>query len=312
MVLNDKTSSGDIIGRVLLIDEDNKYIFNQRSQRIVIDNKFDPIYIYYLLNSNQRNKIFKLSQGNTQIYVNWKTIKDLCYQIPSKEEQVKIGNLFKNLDKKLEIEKEKQNKLTNFKKSMLDDMFPKEGEKVPKIRFEGFDDEWGNTELKNILKSERKGKAQMAFLKPGKNLYLDADTLNGNNTFFCDSIPDVNKNDILILWDGSKAGTVYSNVEGVLGSTLKALSLIDSINSYYIYSFLYSKKESIFNYYRTPNIPHVVKDFTSIFKIPIPSKEEQALIGNFFKNLDEKIELTEKRIKKIEKFKKAMLEKMFV
>lgn len=43
-----------------------------------------------------------------------------------------------------------------------------------------------------------------------------------------------------------------------------------------------------------------------------PSPEEQVLIGNFFKNLDEKIELSEKKITKIENFKKAMLEKMFV
>ena len=46
--------------------------------------------------------------------------------------------------------------------------------------------------------------------------------------------------------------------------------------------------------------------------VSLPSIEEQSLIGNFFKNLDEKIALSEKKIAKIENFKKAMLEKMFV
>ena len=93
MILNDKTTSGNIIGRVLLIEESGIYVYNQRTERIEINlDEYDPVFLYEMLNApNIREKIIKQAQGNTQIYVNWTTISLLEYMIPSKEEQVKIG-----------------------------------------------------------------------------------------------------------------------------------------------------------------------------------------------------------------------------
>lgn len=48
MVLNDKTPNGNIIGRVILIDEDNKYVYNQRSQRIIVKNKFNSNFLFFI------------------------------------------------------------------------------------------------------------------------------------------------------------------------------------------------------------------------------------------------------------------------
>ena len=101
MILNDKTASGNIIGRVLLIEDDDTYVYNQRTQRIIVnENLFSPPFLYQLLNAeNIREKIFNASQGNTQIYVNWSSIKEISYRIPkSLEEQTAIGNFFKQLD----------------------------------------------------------------------------------------------------------------------------------------------------------------------------------------------------------------------
>lgn len=93
MILNDKTTSGNIIGRVLLIEESGIYVYNQRTERIETNtDEYDPVFLYEMLNApNIREKIIKQAQGNTQIYVNWTAISLLDYMIPSKEEQVKIG-----------------------------------------------------------------------------------------------------------------------------------------------------------------------------------------------------------------------------
>ena len=101
MILNDKTSSGNIIGRVLLVDKDNTYVYNQRTERIEINkSKFLPEYLYQLLNSdNIREKIICASQGNTQIYVNWTIIREFTYKITTDiEEQGKIARFFISLD----------------------------------------------------------------------------------------------------------------------------------------------------------------------------------------------------------------------
>lgn len=126
MILNDKTSSGNIIGRVLLIDEDDSYVYNQRTERIeVYKNKFDSEFLYQFLNAdNIRQKIIRASQGNTQIYVNWTTICEISYIIPKlKSEQQKIGNLFKQLDELITLYKREYENYQKLKTALLQQMF---------------------------------------------------------------------------------------------------------------------------------------------------------------------------------------------
>lgn len=101
MILNDKTSSGKIIGRVLLIDADDAYVYNQRTERIEVNhNCYVSEFLYHLLNAdNIRAKIIRTAQGNTQIYVNWNVIKNFTYDIPINIcEQIVIGDCFSKLD----------------------------------------------------------------------------------------------------------------------------------------------------------------------------------------------------------------------
>ena len=125
MILNDKTTSGNIIGRVLLIEESGIYVYNQRTERIEINvNEYDPVFLYEMLNApNIREKIIKQAQGNTQIYVNWPTISLLDYMIPLKEEQVKIGECLHNLSNLITLHQRKLEKLKILKKACLEKMF---------------------------------------------------------------------------------------------------------------------------------------------------------------------------------------------
>lgn len=94
--------------------------------------------------------------------------------------------------------------------------------KVPELRFAGFSDDWEERKLKDVVEKQIKGKAQFEKLEQGDVEYLDASRLNGGKAILTNGIKDVTLDDILILWDGSNAGTVYHGFEGVLGSTLKA------------------------------------------------------------------------------------------
>ena len=69
MILNDKTTSGNIIGRVLLIEESGIYVYNQRTERIEINlDEYDPVFLYEMLNApNIRGKNHKTS---TRKYAN--------------------------------------------------------------------------------------------------------------------------------------------------------------------------------------------------------------------------------------------------
>ncbi|WP_226805591.1 restriction endonuclease subunit S [Aliarcobacter butzleri] len=124
MVLNDKTSIGDIIGSTILVDKNNTYIYNQRSERIICNNDILPIYLWHYFNSTQfRKKVFSLAQGGTQIYINFSSIKFIETLIPCLEEQKKIANFLSSIDDKIEENQKILEKTKEFKKSLLQQMF---------------------------------------------------------------------------------------------------------------------------------------------------------------------------------------------
>ena len=132
MILNDKTSSGKIIGRVLLIDADDAYVYNQRTERIEVNhNCYVSEFLYHLLNAdNIRAKIIRTAQGNTQIYVNWNVIKNFTYDIPINIcEQIVIGDCFSKLDDLITLHQHKLNILKDIKKYMIFGMLNIEGDK---------------------------------------------------------------------------------------------------------------------------------------------------------------------------------------
>lgn len=136
MILNDKTTSGNIIGRVLLIEESGIYVYNQRTERIEINlDEYDPVFLYEMLNApNIREKIIKQAQGNTQIYVNWIAISLLEYMIPSKEEQVKIGEYLHSISNLITLHHRKQIYVLNtriYAKTTL--IITKEKKKMPEL-----------------------------------------------------------------------------------------------------------------------------------------------------------------------------------
>lgn len=125
MILNDKTSSGKIIGRVLFIDRSDVFVYNQRTEMIRgYEDRYYPKFLYHLLNAPiQRKKIVKQSQGNTQIYVNWSKVSETQYMIPEVGEQTIISNYFSYFDHLISLHQRKLEKLKNIKKSMLEKMF---------------------------------------------------------------------------------------------------------------------------------------------------------------------------------------------
>lgn len=137
MILNDKTASGNIIGRVLLIDADDSYVFNQRTERIeVYENEYLPEFLYHFLNAdNIREKIIRAAQGNTQIYVNWNSISELSYKIPlSKHEQRKIADLFNQLDHLITLHQREHIRAEYILKYIRITLFiRKEREKMPEL-----------------------------------------------------------------------------------------------------------------------------------------------------------------------------------
>ena len=123
MVLNDKTANGTIIGRTLLVEKDNEYVINQRNEIISPKENFDSNFAYAILNGPFREKVKRIAQGGTQIYVNYPAVSNLNLELPKIEEQQKIGSFFKQLDDTIALHQQKINNINSVKKSLLQNMF---------------------------------------------------------------------------------------------------------------------------------------------------------------------------------------------
>ncbi len=124
MVLNDKTKEGNIIGRSIYIDEDDKYIYNQRTERLIPVTGNNHKFLWYLMNSEQfRKKIKQMMQGATQVYINYNSIKDLSIYLPILEEQNKIENFLGDIFNIIKKQSDKVELLKRRKKGFLQKMF---------------------------------------------------------------------------------------------------------------------------------------------------------------------------------------------
>ncbi|MCA5587121.1 restriction endonuclease subunit S [Finegoldia magna] len=286
----------------------------------------EPYFINALMGSNWYKDFImqKVSGGNGAIgNLKKSDFDNEILHIPSKNEQAQIGNFFKNIDEKLELEKEKHQKLVNFKKAMLDDMFPKEGERTPKIRIEGFDDEWNINIVDSIfiLNQGIQVPIDKQFTIQEKNMdrfirIIDL-TNNKEKPRYIKAV--INKNvyvseeDLFMVRYGTP-GKIGFGFKGIIANNMFRLipRTKTKLNTKFFNYYFESLESTIFSKSISSSMPAISFSVLKKCNISHPSLEEQGLIGNFFKNLDEKIEISEKKIEKIENFKKAMLDKMFV
>lgn len=227
---------------------------------------------------------------------------DLKYWIPGQNlEQCKVGHLISSINKLLTLYENKRKLLTVLSQGLSQYLFNFSKEKSA-IQMS----------LSSIALSEAKGIAKENTLSSGNIEYLDTTRLNGGKVKLVSGKKDVDFQDIIVLWDGSNAGKIYYGFSGILGSTLKVFKLKDDINSEYVYYYLKFKQNLILHKFRTPNIPHVSKDFSQRFNLPIPDKEKQNLIANILHLNELQVNLTNKKIKKLKQIKNSLLQKIFL
>lgn len=306
MILNDKTSTGKIIGRVLLIDEDNSYVYNQRTQRICLDkNKYVPDFIFQLLNADiNRNKIVRSAQGNTQIYVNWSDISNLDYLIPdSFEEQSAISSLFRTLDGLLASYKDNLANYQSFKATMLSKMFPKAGQTIPEIRLDGFEGEW-----------ERKNLSEVCNINSGRDYkhLKDGDIpVYGTGGYMLSVNDKLSDEDAIGI---GRKGTIdkpyllsapFWTVDTLFYVTCKV-----GYDLYYL--FLIFQKVRWKKFDESTGVPSLSKKTIEKVVSKFPSLPEQQAIGAYFSNLDNLITVHQEKISQLETLKKKLLQDMFI
>ncbi|MCT3132928.1 restriction endonuclease subunit S [Lactococcus lactis] len=275
----------------------------------------EPKFVYSLIQADNYQRVANDTSGTKMPRSDWKKVSSSNFSIPtSLEEQQKIGSFFKQLDNTIALHQRKLDLLKEQKKGYLQKMFPKNGEKVPELRFAGFADDWEERKVKDIFKITRgqvlaatKTSEEKSDISPFP-VYSSQTKNNGLMGYYKDYLFDT-----AITWttDGANAGTVsyrsgrfYStNVNGVLisdkGYTNKAISEILNLEAWKWVSHVGN--------------PKLMNNVMGDISIMIPSSfEEQDRLSDFLNQLDDTIDLHQRKLDLLKEQKKGFLQKMFV
>jgi len=274
-------------------------------------------------------------EGSTIKRLYNRNILSTNFYIPNPEEREKsineqeqIGNYFQNIDKLIEKNQTKLDKLKNIKKACLEKMFPKKGSTVPEIRFKGFTGEWEKKKLGEVADEFHGGGTP----KTSTNKYWNGDipwiqTSDLNEDKILELVPQkyiskigvkesatklIPENSIAII---TRVGVgKLSLVPFKYTTSQDFLSLsklrIEGIFAAYV---IHKKMQLVLNEVQGTSIKGITKEELLSKEITVPTNtKEQICIGSFFQNLDNLIAHYDYLLTKLKNIKKACLEKMFV
>ena len=272
------------------------------------------------------NKMVKWRQG--VIYGQWRIHESdfvkIEIEVPSVDEQKKIGDFLRNLDNLITLHRRKLLKLKNIKKAMLKKMFPKNGNNVPEIRFEGFTDAWEQRKLGELC-DVYDGTHQTPAYKDNGIMFLSVENIKTLKSEKYISASDFERDfpvypeagDVLMtrIGDIGTANVVETNEPKAYYVSL-ALLKKKNLDPYFLKESISSESVKKDIWQRTLHIAFPKKinknEITQVV-VPYPVNEaEQNLIGSYFRRLDNLITLHQRKIEKLKNIKKACLEKMFV
>ncbi|HBT71991.1 MAG TPA: restriction endonuclease subunit S [Lysinibacillus sp.] len=251
------------------------------------------------------------------------------------DEQEKIGSFFKQMDNTIALHQRKLDLLKEQKKGYLQKMFPKNGEKVPELRFAGFADDWEERKLGDEVNiNGRIGfrgytQADIVTKETGVLAYSPTNIVNNrlyrkrSDTYITKQkyreSPEimVKNSDILFVKTGSTLGksalvqsinyhaTVNPQIVIIRSNELDEYFLSVILTSYNILKRINTIKIG-------GAIPTMTETELKKFPIQVPKSTEQKKIGSFFKQLDNTIALHQRKLDLLKEQKKGFLQKMFV
>ena len=266
-------------------------------------------FIAYWLRRQKKSITETFLQGG-QGNLSGAIIKELGIPQPSLDEQRQIGSFFSNLDDLITLHQRKYDKLVIFKKSMLEKMFPKDGESVPEIRFAGFTDPWEQRKLGELVTTTIGGGTPST----SNPAYWDGEIpwIQSSNvledTLFDVDIPKaitqkgleesaaqiVPENSIAVVTHVGVGKLIYLPFQYSTSQDFISLCGLKGDARYTCYA-LWKRLQEDLHIVQGSAIKGITKEDLLEKNLPMPSVEEQAQIGVLFSQLDNLITLHQRK-----------------
>lgn len=309
-----------------------------RTDKSILRGRF---LIQYLLSEKAQIDLLSRTTGSALKQLPIGQLRDFEVPITKIGEQEAIGAYFQNLDNLITLHQRKYDKLTNVKKSMLDKMFPKNGAKVPEIRFKGFTDDWEQCKVKDVfdfLQNNSLSRAELTtygeimnvhygdiLIKYGEILDIKKENLTYviDNSIIKKYQTSLLKNGDVLIADAAEDETVgkCSEITGVLNDIVLSglhtipcrpkIKFAKGYLGYYMNSRAYH--DQLLPLIQGTKISSISKSIIQYTVITYPkSTDEQEKISTIFENLNNNINYHKQKLEKLKNIKKSLLERMFV
>ncbi|XOQ37243.1 MAG: Restriction endonuclease subunit S [Lactococcus sp.] len=260
--------------------------------------------------------------------INYDDFMNIHISIPNYEEQILMSAFFRKLDETIALHQRKLDLLKEQKKGYLQKMFPKNGAKVPELRFAGFADDWEERKLGDFSDVRDGTHASPKYISEGhpmvtsKNLTHSGLDMTDVSFLTDEDFDEINKRSKVSI------GDILFGMIGTIGNpvivyrddfAIKNVALIKEKSSNPIINkwlLQYLKSPSFNRFIQKENAGGTQK-FIALglirdMNLRVPKKEEQQKIGSFFKQLDDTIALHQRKLDLLKEEKKGFLQKMFV
>ncbi|EGO8666124.1 restriction endonuclease subunit S, partial [Enterococcus faecalis] len=261
--------------------------------------ELDPIFLALTIsNGSQQKEMTKRAQGKSVVHLHNSDLKEVNLLYPKLDEQVKIGSFFKKLDVSIALHQRKLDLLKETKKGFLQKMFPKNGAKVPEIRFPGFTEAWEQRKLASMTnyKNGKGHEDKQSTIGKLELINLNSISISGglkHSGKFIDEADDTLQKDdlVMILSDvghGDLLGRVALIPEDdrfVLNQRVALLRPNATADPQFLFSYINAHQY----YFKAQGAGmsqlNISKGSVENFISFVPIIEEQKKIGTFFKQL---------------------------
>ena len=332
-----KTNSYAFDGEAILINGNGdlgytrKYVgkFNAYQRTYVLQGfVMDYEYIEHAIHKFLPDKIKNESIGGAMPYIKIDSLMNLELPIPVVQEAVAVTRFLNELDSLLSLHQRKLEKLKILKKAMLEKMFPKNGAKVPEIRFSGFTDDWEQRklgELADIVGGGTPSTSNLQYWDGDIDWYAPAEI--NEQVYISSSQKKITKagyenSSVKLLPVGtvlftSRAGIGKTAILDREACTNQGFQSIvphkQELDSYFIFSRSAELKQYGEIVGAGSTFVEVSGKQMSEMELMMPlALNEQQAIGTYFRRLDQLLSLHQRKLEKLRQIKKSMLERMFV
>ena len=306
-VLSD-VPNGRALSKTFLIDKDDLYTLNQRIAAISPRENCDSAFLHRRLDRHEY--FLKFDDGVGQTNLSLRDMEEFISFYPSRAEQIEIGIFFQNLDQSIALHEKKLIQTQNFKKAMLEKMFPKQGSLCPEIRLKGFSGDWNIEVIGDVLQEvfrpinlDKETKYRLVTVKRRNGGIAERAILKGKDILVKSQF-EVKAGDYIISkrqvvhgatglvppeLDGSVVSNEYLVGQGTDKLNIGFFALLSTLPEMYQKFFLSSYGVDI------EKLFFDVNDWKKR-EVLLPPLEEQVQISAFFKQVDKTLNLQQQQL----------------